>query len=74
MNYAKIRMGGRTYLIEVTQEGGGTISGWRVRKNGDRMDTSTKTTITEYFMVARSDQVIARMQMNLHYGVLEAVE
>lgn len=72
--YARIRLSdGKIVDIQVSKETDKMISGFKVNKEGERSVRVTKDAETSTLIVAHPDNVVARLRMNLHYGMLEQV-
>ena len=70
--YAEVRINGARRFIEVLRESGNLVIGTRVNRDGTAWEKTTATHVQTNLIVTHKDEVIRRMRLNLHYGMLEA--
>lgn len=68
--YVRVKSGG---LIEVVKATPQFVSGYRVNREGGRVERVTKDTIQTFLDIFPPSHIVCEMRMNLHYGELEKV-
>lgn len=69
-NYAEVKIGGRRRFVEIVRESDGCISGYRANLDGSRWDRDDGKTWTQEMIIASTQSVIRRMQLDLVCGQL----
>ena len=71
-DFFRVRLNGRSRLVEIASvRNDGLISGWLVRKSGERAETETKDAVIQHLAIFRLDDLRQRLQMNHFYAELE---
>ena len=75
-DYVQANIGGRKTLIKLSSAPNdkGVLSGFKVNKGGERIETETKEAIQHHLVVFKTDDITSRMKMNNKYAELEPDE